>query len=67
MAAVAPDLSAADLRALLLQHAVRSSAPVGAGMVDALGSVLAASTASTRSLGQPPQRARAERDCARAA
>ena len=55
MAAVAPDLSAADLRALLLQHAVRSSAPVSAGMVDALGSVLAASTASTRSLGQPPQ------------
>ena len=38
MAAVAPSLPAADLRALLLQHAVRTSAPVGAGMVDALGS-----------------------------
>ena len=55
MAAIAPDLSAADLRAQLLQHAVRSSAPVGAGMVDALGSVLAASTTSSRMLGQPPQ------------
>ena len=55
MAAVAPNLSAADLRALLLQHAVRSSAPVAAGMVDALGSVLAASTASSQLLGQPAQ------------
>ena len=55
MAAVAPNLGAADLRALLLQHAARSSAPVGAGMVDALGSVLAASTASSQMLGQPPQ------------
>jgi subtilisin family serine protease len=53
MAAVAPKLSAAELRALLLQHAVRTSAPVGAGMVDALGSVLAASTASGQL--QPPQ------------
>ncbi len=31
MAAVAPGLFAADLRALLLQHAARSSAPVAAG------------------------------------
>ena len=55
MAAVAPHLSAAELRALLLQHAVRTSAPVGSGMVDALGSVLAASTRGEPSLGQPPQ------------
>jgi subtilisin family serine protease len=55
MAAVAPNLSAAELRALLLEHAVRTSAPVGSGMVDALGSVLAASTASGDALGQPPQ------------
>jgi subtilisin family serine protease len=55
MASVAPNLSAAELRALLLQHAVRTSAPIGAGMVDALGSVLAASTASGQMLGQPPQ------------
>jgi subtilisin family serine protease len=55
MAAAAPHLPAAELRALLLQHAVRTSAPVGAGMVDALGTVLAASTAATHSLGQAPQ------------
>jgi subtilisin family serine protease len=55
MAAVAPALPAADLRALLLQHAARTSAPVGSGMVDALDSVLAASTASSYQLGQPPQ------------
>ena len=55
MAAVAPNIPAAELRALLLQHAVRTSAPVGAGMVDALGSVLAASTAGGNALGQPPQ------------
>jgi subtilisin family serine protease len=55
MAAAAPGLPAADLRALLLQHAERTSAPIGAGMVDALGTVLAASTAASHALGQAPQ------------
>ncbi len=55
MASVAPQLSAAELRALLLDHAVRTSEPVGSGMVDALGSVVAASGAASYSLGQPPQ------------
>ena len=55
MAAVAPQLTAAELRALLLQHAVRTSAPVGAGYVDALGSVLAASRHRSYDGGQPPQ------------
>lgn len=55
MAAVAPDLPGAQLRALLLQHAVRTSAPVGSGMVDAYGSVLAAGVASGRLQAQPPR------------
>ncbi|HET6548298.1 MAG TPA: S8 family serine peptidase [Solirubrobacter sp.] len=55
MAAAAPSLSAAGLRALLLQHAVRTSAPVGAGYVDALGSVLAAGATLGGTLGEPPR------------
>ena len=54
MAAVAPQLTAPELRALLLEHAVHTDAPVGAGIVDALGSVLAASRATSLELGQPP-------------
>lgn len=54
MAAVAPNLPAADLRALLLQHAERASLPVSAGYVDALGAVLAASEASSYDRNQPP-------------
>ena len=56
MAAVAPQLTAAELRAILLQHASRSGLPVGAGYVDALGAVLRprAGTSSYQQ-GQPPQ------------
>ncbi|MDA0184474.1 S8 family serine peptidase, partial [Solirubrobacter phytolaccae] len=54
MAAVAPNLPAAELRALLLQHAERASLPVSAGYVDALGTVLAASEASSYDASQPP-------------
>jgi subtilisin family serine protease len=54
MAAVAPNLPAAELRALLLQHAERTSLPVSAGYVDALGAVLAASEATSYDLSQPP-------------
>jgi len=54
MAAVAPNLPAAELRALLLQHAERTSLPVSAGYVDALGAVLAASEVSSYDLSQPP-------------
>jgi subtilisin family serine protease len=54
MAAVAPNLPAADLRALLLQHATRADVPVSAGYADALGAVLAASGARSHTLGQPP-------------
>ncbi len=54
MAAAAPQLTAPELRALLLEHAVHTDAPVGAGIVDALGSVLAASRATSLELGQPP-------------
>jgi subtilisin family serine protease len=45
MASANPRLGAADLRALLLQSAVRSPLHVAAGYVDALHSVLAAATA----------------------
>jgi subtilisin family serine protease len=55
MAAVAPQLTAAELRALLLQHASRSGLPIGAGYVDALGAVAAAASASSFQQGQPPQ------------
>jgi len=54
MAAVAPELPAAELRALLLQHAARGSVPVSAGYVNALGAVLAASEVSSHMLSQPP-------------
>jgi subtilisin family serine protease len=54
MAAAAPELTAHELRALLLEHAVHTDAPVGAGIVDALGSVSAATLATTRELGRPP-------------
>jgi subtilisin family serine protease len=55
MAAVAPELTAAELRAILLQHASRSGLPIGAGYVDAQGAVLAAASASSFQQGQPPQ------------
>jgi subtilisin family serine protease len=55
MASVAPDLPAADLRALLLQNTARGSVPVGNGYVDAFGAVLAASQASSYALSQPPR------------
>ena len=55
MAAVAPNLPAADLRALLLQNAARGTVPVSNGYVDALGSVLAASKGSSYQLAQPAQ------------
>ncbi len=45
VASVNPGLSATDLRAILLQNATRSQLPVSAGYVDALGSVLAATSA----------------------
>src|SRR5262249_19666193 len=55
MAAANPSLGAADLRALLLQHATRSTLPVGAGYLDALDSVLAATTAVGYNSTLPPQ------------
>jgi subtilisin family serine protease len=55
MAAVAPELTAGELRAILLQHASRSGLPIGAGYVDAQGAVLAAASASSFQQGQPPQ------------
>lgn len=54
MASIAPNLPAAELRALLLQHAERGSVPVSAGYVDALGAVLAASEATSYDRSQPP-------------
>jgi hypothetical protein len=54
-ASVNPRLSATDLRALLLQNATRSSLPVSAGYVDALGSVLAATTAVGYDTTQAPR------------
>ena len=54
MAAVAPQLTAAELRAILLQHASRSGLPIGAGYVDALGAVAAAAGAASFQQGQPP-------------
>ncbi len=53
MAAVSPSLPAADLRALLLQHATPGAVPVSSGYVDALGSVQAASTGSSYQQTQP--------------
>jgi subtilisin family serine protease len=55
MVAANPRVSAADLRGLLLQHATRSRLPVGAGYLDALDAVLAASTAVGFNSTQAPQ------------
>ncbi len=55
MAAMNPGIGAGDLRAQLLQHATRSRLPVAAGYVDALDSVLAATTAVGYDTTQPPQ------------
>jgi subtilisin family serine protease len=54
MAAMRTDMSAAELRAQLLQNAGRSSLPVSGGYLDALSSVISAASASTYRLGQPP-------------
>jgi hypothetical protein len=54
MAAMRPDMSAAELRAQLLQNAGRASLPVSGGYLNALSSVISAAKASTYRLGQPP-------------
>jgi subtilisin family serine protease len=54
MATARPGISAVDLRALLLQYATHAALPIGAGYVDALGSVLAASGDTGNQAGQPP-------------
>jgi subtilisin family serine protease len=58
MASVAPNLSAAELRGVLLEHAVKPPTPGKPGYVDALGSVqaamAAANLAARTSLGQRP-------------
>jgi subtilisin family serine protease len=54
MAAVRPDASAPELRAMMLQAASRSPLPVGAGYLDALASVLTALNGASYVLGQPP-------------
>ena len=54
MAAMRPDMSAAELRAQLLQNAGRASLPVSGGYLDALNSVVSAASSSTYRLGQPP-------------
>jgi subtilisin family serine protease len=54
MAEMRPDMSAAELRAQLLQNAGRASLPVSGGYLDALSSVVSAASASTYRLGQPP-------------
>jgi subtilisin family serine protease len=50
-----PRLGAADLRALLLQNAIRAPLRVAAGYVDALRSVAAASTAVSGGAAQAPR------------
>jgi subtilisin family serine protease len=55
MVSINPNISAIDLRALLLGHAGRSSLPVGAGYVDALDSVLATTTAVGSGTTQAPR------------
>ena len=55
MAGVNPRLSAAELRALLLQNATSSNLQVAAGYVDALRSVLAAASAVGYDTTQRPQ------------
>src|SRR3954447_27000748 len=54
-ASVTPAISAVDLRALLLQNAARSGLPVAAGYVDALHTVLAASSAAGYASTQAPR------------
>jgi subtilisin family serine protease len=54
MVSVNPNLSAPDLRGQLLQHATRATVPVGSGYLDALGAVLASSTAVGSNGTQPP-------------
>jgi subtilisin family serine protease len=54
-ASVNPQMTAADLRAVLMQNATRSNLPVAAGYVDALRSILAASHASGYDTSQPPR------------
>jgi len=54
MAAVRPDATAAELRAMMLQAATRSSLPVGAGYLDAARSVLLAINGASYKTGQPP-------------
>jgi subtilisin family serine protease len=55
MAAVSPNLSAAELRAQLLQNASRAAVPVGSGYLDALASVRGVAGNAGLSLGQPPR------------
>jgi subtilisin family serine protease len=55
VASVNPRLSATDLRAILLQNAKRSALPVSAGYVDALRSVLAATSAVGYDSTQAPR------------
>ena len=53
-AGVNPSISAADLRALLTQNATRSNLRVSSGYVDAMNSVLAASSARGQDATTPP-------------
>jgi subtilisin family serine protease len=54
MAAVRPDATAAELRAMMLQAATRSSLPVGSGYLDAARSVLQAINGSSYKGGEAP-------------
>ena len=54
MAAVRPDATAGELRAMMLQAASRSSLPVGAGYLDAARSVLQAINGASYKSGQAP-------------
>ena len=53
-ASVNPSISAADLRALLTQNATRSNLRVSSGYVDAMNSVLAATSARGQDATTPP-------------
>ena len=55
MRSVAPKLSAAEIRAVLLQNAARSSLPIGSGYVDARGAVRGAAAETAVTLGQRPR------------
>jgi subtilisin family serine protease len=55
MASVNPQITAGELRGLLLQSAARTSLPVGAGYLDALASAVAATTATSYVNSQSPQ------------